>query len=76
MALRPIVVLVTTHQGEALIVLNEREVGLLMDTIAMVLATEETNPAVELPPDLGTLLKRLFRALQNSRRRQAASGAD
>jgi hypothetical protein len=70
--------LITTHQGSALIVLDERERGVLIDTIALVLATAESHSEVELPVGMEPMLRLMVRGLLNGRGRagQAAAGGD
>lgn len=66
--------LITTFQGSALIVLNERERSVLVDTIALVLATTESNSEVELPMGMEPMLRLMVRGLLNGRGR-AGQGA-
>jgi hypothetical protein len=70
--------LITTHQGSALIVLDERERGVLIDTIALVLVTAESHTEVELPVGMEPMLRLMVRGLMNGRGRagQAAAGGD
>lgn len=60
---------ITTHQGSALIVLDERERDVLIDTIALVLATKEVDQRVTLPLEMEPMLQRMLRGLLNGRGR-------
>lgn len=60
---------ITTHQGSALIVLDEPERDVLIDTIALVLATKEVDQRVTLPLEMEPMLQTMLRALINGRGR-------
>ena len=70
--------LITTFQGSALIVLDQRERSVLIDTIALVLATTESHSEVALPVGMEPMLRLMVRGLLNGRGRagQAAPGGD
>ena len=70
--------LITTHQGSALIVLDDQESHYLLDTIALVLASAESHRDVALPAGMEPMLRQMFRSLANGRghSRQTAAGND